>query len=147
MSGEGEAVGDSKTILVVDDEAHITHVVSLKLRNAGYEVVTARDGEEGFELAVKKTPDLIITDLQMPYMTGVEMCARLRKNPQTAEVPALLLTARGYALEEGDLGRTNIRGMLSKPFSPREILSRVQEALEEPRARDEPPEGRRTEAA
>jgi DNA-binding response OmpR family regulator len=122
-------MANGRTILVVDDEAHITHVVSLKLRNAGFTVLTARDGEEGFELAVKIEPDLIITDLQMPYMTGVEMCARLRRNARTSEIPALLLTARGYALEDGDLERTNIKGMLSKPFSPREILARVQETL------------------
>lgn len=112
-------------ILVVDDESHITHVVSLKLRNAGYDVVTAADGEEGYEAACAQTPDLIITDLQMPYMTGVEMCAKLRSNASTAGIPVILLTARGYALAQEDLARTNIREMLSKPFSPREVLEKV----------------------
>ncbi len=115
-----------KTILVVDDEAHITHVVSLKLRNAGFNVITARDGEEGFELATQHKPDLIITDLQMPYVNGVEMCARLRSSSVTAEIPAIMLTARGYSLDPEDLERTNIREMLSKPFSPREVLERVE---------------------
>lgn len=112
-------------VLVVDDESHITHVVSLKLRNAGYEVVTAADGEEGYEIASTQAPDLIITDLQMPYMTGVEMCAKLRLSQQTASIPVILLTARGYALAQEDLARTNIKEMLSKPFSPREVLEKV----------------------
>lgn len=121
----------AKRILVVDDEAHITHVVSLKLRNAGYDVVTARDGEEGFELATQSPPDLIITDFHMPYMTGLEMCAKLRAQASTAKVPALLLTARGYALSAEDLKRTNILETLSKPFSPREVVEKVAGHLRE----------------
>lgn len=120
-----------QTILVVDDEAHITHVVSLKLRNAGYEVIAARDGEEGCEIAAQQLPDLIITDMQMPYMTGVDMAARLREKKPTANIPIIMLTARGYSLSDDDLRRTNIREMLSKPFSPREVLEKVTEALAE----------------
>jgi len=71
-------------ILVVDDEPHITHVVALKLRHAGYDVVTAGDGEEGFEIACETDPTLIITDLQMPYMTGLEMCRKLADAAVTA---------------------------------------------------------------
>jgi two-component system phosphate regulon response regulator PhoB len=112
-------------VLVVDDESHITHVVSLKLRNAGYDVVTAADGEEGYEAACAQAPGLIITDLQMPYMTGVEMCAKLRANAATAGIPVILLTARGYALAPDDLARTNIKEMMSKPFSPRDLLMKV----------------------
>jgi len=116
---------DTRLILVVDDEPHITHVVALKLRNAGYEVLTAGDGEEGHELACERRPDLIITDIQMPYMNGVEMCRRLSDNPQTARIPVLVLTARGYALDPEDAAGANIRGMVGKPFSPREILEQV----------------------
>jgi len=119
----------SRTILVIDDEPHITHVVALKLRHAGYEVLTAGDGEEGYEVACDASPDLIITDIQMPYMNGVEMCQRLSANPPTADIPVLVLTARGYALGPEDTNRTNIRGTISKPFSPREILVRVEEVF------------------
>jgi CheY-like chemotaxis protein len=119
-------------ILVVDDEAHILHVLSLKLRNAGYEVFTAVDGEEGLELAGQHLPDLVITDFQMPYMTGLELCRALAANDPTAHIPVLILTARGYALEEQDLKIGNIRGVLSKPFSPRAVLKMVQETLSRP---------------
>ncbi len=116
-------------ILVVDDEAHILHVLSLKLRNAGYEVITAVDGEDGYELAGQNVPDLVITDFQMPYMTGLELCRALASAPQTSHIPVLILTARGYALDDEDLKIGNIRGVLSKPFSPRAVLQLVKETL------------------
>lgn len=118
-----------KRILVVDDEAHILHVLSLKLANAGFEVLTAGDGEEGMEVAVQEQPDLLITDYQMPFMTGLELCQRLRHLPQTRNLPALMLTARGFTLTATDLEQTNIVGVLSKPFSPRDVLSRVQQLV------------------
>ena len=81
----------SKKILVADDEAHILHIVSLKLRNAGYEVITAMDGEEALELCIAESPDLVITDNQMPYLSGLELCRRLRQNDQTRSIPAMKL--------------------------------------------------------
>ena len=117
-------------ILVVDDEAHIVQVLTFKLRNAGYEVVTAVDGEEGFEMACQDVPDLIITDFQMPYMTGLELCRALAEQDSTARIPVLMLTARGYALDEEDLAIGNIKGVLSKPFSPRAVVAQVEELLE-----------------
>ena len=123
-------MSDGKTkILVVDDEAHILHVVSMKLRNAGYEVITAEDGEEGLESALQHKPDLIITDYQMPFMTGLELCTKLKEHEATRSTPALMLTARGFGLAPEYLDKTNIAGVLSKPFSPREILGRVQELV------------------
>ena len=95
-------------VLVVDDEAHILHVLSLKLRNAGYEVITAVDGEEGYELAIQELPNLVITDFQMPYMTGLELCRALASHPPTSHIPVLMLTARGYALDDDDLTIGNI---------------------------------------
>jgi CheY-like chemotaxis protein len=116
-------------ILVVDDETHIVHVMSLKLAKAGYRVVTAEDGEEGLEIALERRPDLVITDFQMPYKTGLDLCIELKRHPATAATPALMLTARGFNLSPEQLEQTNIVGVLSKPFSPREILARVQELV------------------
>ncbi len=129
---------DRQRILVVDDEAHIVQVLLLKLRNAGYEVLTAGDGEEGLDAAQTHRPDLIITDYQMPYMTGLELCRALAANPATAQIPVLMLTARGYALDADDLriGKPGsppiIREVLSKPFSPRAIVEQIQRILGEP---------------
>lgn len=119
----------SHKVLVVDDEAHIVQVLSLKLRNAGYEVITATDGEEGFEIATTNTPDLVITDFQMPYMTGLELCQAMAQHELTRHIPVILLTARGYALDDADLAVGNIKDVLSKPFSPRAIVQQVQQLL------------------
>lgn len=121
---------NGKRILVCDDEPHIIHVVAAKLRNAGFEVMTAADGQQGFEMACQAPPDLLITDYQMPYLSGLELCARLRAEPRTAQIAVVMLTARGYSLTESDLATTNIRTVLVKPFSPREVLKTAQEILQ-----------------
>jgi CheY-like chemotaxis protein len=120
---------NDKKILVADDESHILHVVSLKLRNAGFTVVTACDGQEALELAQQEHPDLLIIDYHMPHLSGLELCQRLRQEEATDNIPAILLTARGYDL---DITETQgIRRMLSKPFSPRQLLATVNEVLTE----------------
>ena len=119
-----------KTILVADDESHILHVVSLKLRNAGFRVITARDGQEALEMAQAQHPDLLITDYHMPQLSGLELCQRLKQDARTADIPAIMLTARGYHLEPRDTEQSGILRMLSKPFSPRHLLSTVNEVLE-----------------
>lgn len=124
-----EATESPPKILVADDEAHILHVVSMKLAHAGYEVITAVDGEEALELVQAEMPDLIITDFQMPYLTGLELCMRLRENEQTRDIPVLMLTARGFDIEDYEMAAAGIRDVLSKPFSPREVLRKVQRLL------------------
>jgi CheY-like chemotaxis protein len=119
----------SKKILVADDESHILHVVSLKLKNAGYTVVTARDGQEAYDLAGQEMPDLIITDYHMPQMSGIEMCRKLKQDEKTKNIPAVMLTARGYHLDPHDTEESGILRMLSKPFSPRQLLQTVTEVL------------------
>ena len=114
-----------KKVLVVDDEAHIVHVLSMKLTKAGYETITAMDGEEAMELCLAEKPDIVITDYQMPCMTGLEFCRRLRGNDQTKDIPVLMLTARGFDIPPHEMVAAGIAGVMSKPFSPREVLARV----------------------
>src|SRR3954470_3497358 len=123
-------MAETRTILVADDESHILHVVSLKLRNAGFRVVTAHDGQEALELAQQEKPDLIITDYHMPQLSGLELCQRLKQDEKTRNIPAIMLTARGYHLEAHDTEQSGILRMLSKPFSPRHLLATVNEVLE-----------------
>src|SRR5690348_3111006 len=99
---------NAKTILVADDESHILHVVSMKLRNAGYNVVTAHDGQEALEAALAEPPDLIITDYHMPQLSGLELCQRLKQQPSTSHIPAIMLTARGYSLDPADTASSGI---------------------------------------
>jgi two-component system alkaline phosphatase synthesis response regulator PhoP len=119
----------NKKILVADDEAHILHVVSMKLTNAGFDVITAVDGEEALELSKSDKPDLVITDYQMPIMTGVEFCKAMRTCEQTKDIPAIMLTARGFDIEPEEMASAGISAVLAKPFSPREILEKVNELL------------------
>jgi len=135
----------SPMILLADDEAHITCVVGQKLRSAGFGVTTARDGEEAFELACKVRPALIVTDLQMPRLSGLELAVRLKQTPQTARTPLVMLTARGYILEPQAIAQTNIRHLLAKPFSAREVLRLVVELVGAPA--DAVPQVPRAEAA
>ena len=125
-NASGPADG-GKTILVADDETHILNVVSLKLRGAGYRVLTACDGQEALDIAVREHPDLLITDYHMPMLSGLELCRRLKQDPATAGIPAIMLTARGYHLEEHETQQSGIRCMMSKPFSPRHLLLTVAE--------------------
>ncbi len=116
-------------ILVADDECHIVHVVSLKLTNAGYDVITAEDGEEALALALEHRPDLVVTDLQMPIVNGLELCQKLKEHEATRTTPALMITARGFSLAPDVLEQTNIADVVSKPFSPSGILEKVRELL------------------
>ena len=115
----------------MDDEIHIVQVVAIKLRNNGFEVITAENGAEALELIQSNHPDLVITDYQMPVMTGVELIENLRSDPRFAELPVIMLTARGFAIEEEKKERLNVAACLSKPFSPREVLQCVQDVLEQ----------------
>jgi CheY-like chemotaxis protein len=119
----------AKKILVADDESHILHVVSLKLRNAGFEVLTAADGQEALEVAQAQRPDLLITDYHMPQLSGLELCQKLKQDPATARIPTIMLTARGYQLDPKDTKESGISRMVSKPFSPRQLLTAVNEVL------------------
>jgi two-component system alkaline phosphatase synthesis response regulator PhoP len=116
-------------VLVADDEAHILAIVSMKLRNAGFDVITAVDGEEAMELVVAERPDLLITDNQMPYLTGLELCRKLRQSGLAPNLPVIMLTARGHDLDRADLAAAGITDVLAKPFSPREVLQKVAQLL------------------
>jgi two-component system, OmpR family, alkaline phosphatase synthesis response regulator PhoP len=119
----------TKRIILVDDEAYVTKTLAAKLRLAGHEVSVASNGEEGLALVTQNPPDLLITDYQMPFMSGFEMSMKLKQQPATAAVPVLMLTARGHHLTPSELAKTNIRMLLGKPFSARELTAKVEEIL------------------
>src|SRR5579883_694167 len=116
----------AQKILVIEDEEGIIHLLNLYLRDAGYTVVSARDGADGLALHAREHPDLVILDIMLPALDGFEVCRRIRSWSKT---PILMLTARG---DEDD----RIQGLelgaddyLVKPFSPRELVSRVRAIL------------------
>lgn len=119
----------ARTIVIADDEAPIRLVVGDKLRSAGFTVVEARDGEEALELVRKHCPSGVVTDLQMPYMNGLELAMAMKADAATANTPVLLLTARGHVLSNDMLAQTNIKRVMSKPFSVRDLLAYVQDEM------------------
>ncbi len=127
-SNGGKAMAD-KRVLVVDDEIHIVHVVAIKLRNNGYEVISADNGAEAYELALKDKPDIIVTDFQMPIMSGMELIEKLRQNEDTKSIPVIMLTARSFAVPQEQQDKLQISGCLSKPFSPKELLGHIEDIL------------------
>src|SRR5215208_2703435 len=122
------------TVLIVDDEPNIVEVVSAYLQRELYKVVTAADGEEALRMISQHAPDLIVLDVMLPKLDGLEVCRRVRA---TSQVPIVMLTAKD---EESDkvlglgLGADDY---IAKPFSPRELVARVQAVLR--RARTSPP--------
>lgn len=118
-----------RKVLVVDDEIHIVHVVAIKLRNNGFEVVAADNGAEGLKLALAEKPDIIVTDYQMPVMTGIEFVQQLRQNEETKNTPVIMLTARSFAIPQQQQHDLRISGCLSKPFSPKELLGNIEDIL------------------
>jgi CheY-like chemotaxis protein len=126
---DGDAAGRPLTVVIVDDETHIRLVVGEQFRSKGFTVLEAHDGEEALELITTQLPDAIVTDLQMPYMNGLELCSRLAADPRTAGIPALLLTARGHIVESGQLQSTVIRKTMAKPFSAKALFENVQSLI------------------
>ena len=118
-----------KKVLVVDDEIHIVHVVAIKLRNNGFEVMTASNGAEGYERSCQEQPDIIVTDYQMPVMTGIEFVTKLRSNEETKYIPVIMLTARSFTIEKQQQEELQISVLLSKPFSPKELLRNIEDIL------------------
>ena len=119
----------NKKVLVVDDEVHILHVVAIKLRNNGFDVVTAQNGSDALEIIKEQSPDMIVTDYKMPGMTGLEMIQKIRESHLVKAVPVVMLTARGFAVDPEQLDEYDIAEFLSKPFSPKELLRIVEDVL------------------
>lgn len=118
---------NQRTILIADDEPYLTFMLATRLRELGAKVIVASDGEEACRLAREHLPSLILTDLQMPFMTGLELAQALQRDPATAGIPLVLLTARGHRVPAADIATTNIRHLVLKPFSTKELLGVVQE--------------------
>jgi two-component system alkaline phosphatase synthesis response regulator PhoP len=125
----GGIIMAERRVLVVDDEMHIVHVVAIKLRNNGYEVITANNGAEALELARQENPDIVVTDYQMPVMSGLELVKELRGDDITKSIPVILLTARSFAISKEEQEALRISTCLSKPFSPRELLGDIEDIL------------------
>ena len=115
-----------KKILVVDDENNIVDIIAFNLKNEGYEVVCAFDGEEGIELAKKHEPDLMILDIMMPKLDGLAVCKKVR---ETSTVPIIMLTAKAEEVDKVLALELGADDYVTKPFGVRELSARVKAHL------------------
>jgi DNA-binding response OmpR family regulator len=121
-----------KKILVVDDEPDAVELIEFNLRADGFDVSSAADGAEALKKARALLPDLIVLDVMLPELDGLEVCKLLRRDPNTAAIPIIMLTARAAELDRVlglELGADDY---ITKPFSPRELILRIKKQLQRP---------------
>lgn len=119
----------NETILAVDDEAHIIELVTFNLKSAGYRVLTASTGEEALKICESDQPNLVLLDIMLPGIDGLEVCRRLKGDRMTANIPIIMLTAREDEVDKVlglELGADDY---ITKPFSVRELVARVKALL------------------
>jgi len=119
----------SAFILLVDDELHVSQILGRRLVREGHEVETVRDGVDALSALEDRVPDLIISDLQMPRMDGVELARAMAGDERYSSVPIVMLTARGHRIADGVMGSTRIVRVVAKPFSAHELTAVVAELL------------------
>jgi two-component system alkaline phosphatase synthesis response regulator PhoP/two-component system response regulator VicR len=122
-------MAQGKKILAVDDERHIVRLIQVNLERAGYQVSTAFDGNEALKKVEADKPDLIVLDVMMPRMDGFEVLKRLQANPETREIPIVMLTAKA---QDADVFRgwsSGVSAYLTKPFNPLELVTFVRRIL------------------
>jgi two-component system alkaline phosphatase synthesis response regulator PhoP len=115
----------AKKILSVDDERHIVRLIQVNLERAGYDVITAFDGVEALRKAEAERPDLIILDVMMPKMDGFEVLRHLQANPETRDIPVIMLTAKAQDVDVFRGWASGASAYLTKPFNPLETLTHV----------------------
>ncbi|MCP4708403.1 MAG: response regulator, partial [Planctomycetes bacterium] len=125
-----------KKILIVDDEQDILELLDYNLRREGYEVIKAKTGEEALGIAGSTLPDLIILDLMLPGIDGLKVCGRLKKESKTQIIPIIMLTAKGEEIDIVTGLELGADDYITKPFSPKVLLARVQAVLRRDQPKD-----------
>jgi two-component system phosphate regulon response regulator PhoB len=126
------------TILIIDDEKDLIELVRYNLEKDGYDTISATDGQSGLEIALRHKLDLIVLDLMMPGMDGLEVCRHLRADPRTARTPIIMLTAKATEADRIVGLELGADDYITKPFSPRELVARVKAILRRTATQAEP---------
>jgi DNA-binding response OmpR family regulator len=116
-------------IVIAEDEPDIRELIAFTLRFAGHEVITGNNGEEGYLLAQREHPDLVMLDVRMPKLTGYEACKRIKADPELASTPVLFLSAKGQENEIEQGMAAGAEDYLLKPFAPDQLVERVKQVL------------------
>lgn len=126
---EGGTELGKELIMVIDDAVHILELVKYNLEREGYRVITCETGEEGLKEIERELPDLVILDLMLPGMDGLEICKIIRKETATMHLPVLMLTAKGEEIDKVLGLETGADDYLTKPFGIRELIARIKALL------------------
>lgn len=118
-----------KTILLADDEPNLRLLVRTTLSDPRFRILEAADGSAALRLAKDEHPDVIVLDWMMPGMSGIEVAAALREDPLTRGIPIIMLTAKGQQADRDQTARLDVTAHLAKPFSPLELLEKVDALL------------------
>lgn len=119
----------AQTVLVVDDEPNIVVSLEFIIKQAGYDVRVAHDGEAALESVAEKVPDLILLDVMMPKRDGFDVCQTIRANPAWTAVPIIMLTARGREIDREKGLALGVDDYITKPFSTRDIVTLIRQRL------------------
>jgi len=114
-----------KKILVIEDEEHINELIRFNLEQNGYEVISAFDGASGLEKANSEMPDLVLLDVMLPIMDGIEVCNKLKNRAGTEDIPIIMLTAKAHETDKVLGLEIGADDYITKPFSTRELLARI----------------------
>ena len=125
---------DKTKILVVDDEPKIVQTLKDRLEMNEYHVLAAYDGKEGLDSAIENEPDIILLDILMPVMDGLEMLEALRRNPDCGDIPVIMLTARSQAQDIERAKASGIEDYVVKPFEISELLEKIENIVEKRKA-------------
>ena len=117
------------TILVIDDEKDLIELLSYNLGKEGYDVIVAHDGQSGLDVVKKHRPDLVVLDIMMPGLDGLQVCQRLRADPRTGRIPIIMLTAKATETDRIVGLELGADDYVTKPFSPREVIARLKAVL------------------
>jgi two-component system phosphate regulon response regulator PhoB len=117
------------TVLIIDDEKDLIELVRYNLEKEGFDVIAATDGQAGLEVVKKHRPDLVMLDLMMPGLDGLQVCQRLRADPRMGRVPVIMLTAKATEADRVVGLELGADDYITKPFSPREVVARVKAVL------------------
>jgi DNA-binding response OmpR family regulator len=128
------------TILVIDDEKDLIELLRYNLEKEGYDVIAAHDGQSGLEVIKRHRPELVVLDLMMPGIDGLQVCQRLRADHRSARTPVIMLTARATEADRIVGLELGADDYITKPFSPREVVARVKAVLRRTSAQQEVPQ-------
>ena len=120
----------ARQILVCEDEPNILTSISFVIKKEKFELLTAEDGEEALKVAREKKPDLILLDVMMPKMTGLEVCRILKGEEATRDIYIVMLTAKGQEADEREGIKAGANEYIKKPFSPRQLTEKIHEILD-----------------